>query len=315
MSDDDGTLSPDEAFGVLGNETRLAILRTLGEADEPLPFSTLYDRVDVDDSGQFNYHLDKVVGHFVRKDDDGYALERAGRRVVEAVLAGAVTETPGTERTPVDRTCSLCGGPVEAAWTEGSVELYCTQCDGKWGRTRGGEPKGGAAEAGYLGRHLLPPAGLRGRDMDETVRAAWTWTILEVFAMASGICPRCSATVERSVGVCESHDASAGRCPTCDSHHAVTVGFECTNCIFVTGGAASLAVVNHPSVLRFLLDNGLDPLAPADTGVVEAVHEAYEEEILATDPLDARFTFDHDGATLTLRVDETLDVVEAHRGG
>ena len=58
--------------------------------DGPLAFSSLYDRVDVDDSGQFNYHLDKLAGHFVPNTDHGYALARPRRRVVESVLVGPV---------------------------------------------------------------------------------------------------------------------------------------------------------------------------------------------------------------------------------
>jgi len=51
--DPDGTstLPPDDAFAVLGNETRMEILRALGDADGPLPFSELHDRVGTRDSG------------------------------------------------------------------------------------------------------------------------------------------------------------------------------------------------------------------------------------------------------------------------
>ena len=94
-------LSPDEAFSVLGDQARLGILRALATADGPLAYVELYDAVEYDDSSNFSYHLDKLVGHFVRKTDDGYRLYDAGRRVVEAVVSGAVTDTRG--RTDRDR--------------------------------------------------------------------------------------------------------------------------------------------------------------------------------------------------------------------
>ena len=47
-------LAPDEAFTIVGNETRIQILQTLGEADEPLVFSELYDRVEYDTTANFN---------------------------------------------------------------------------------------------------------------------------------------------------------------------------------------------------------------------------------------------------------------------
>jgi len=307
-------LSPDEAFSVLGDETRLDILRTLGEATEPLSFSALYEAADVADSGQFNYHLDKVVGHFVRKTDEGYVLRPPGRRVVEAVLSGAVTETPTLERTTIDQHCEYCGSPVEMQWRDGSVELYCTSCAGKFGRTRGGGPEGSASVDGYLGRLTLPPAGVRDRSPDEVARTAWTWTNLEVMAFASGICPRCSATVEYERSVCETHDASGGLCPECDRHNAVTVGVECTNCILKTGGAAVLALLSNTELLSFVTDHDYNPIAPEDIGPVNEAHQDYEEKVLSTDPFEARFTVSVNGDSLALTVDEDLEVVETARG-
>ena len=314
MADADGTrLSPDEAFSVLGNETRIEILRALGAAGETMSFSELYDAVDVDDSGQFNYHLDKLVDHFVAHEEAGYYLREPGNRVVEAVLSGAVTDDPVMERTRVGRSCHRCGAPVTAAWRAGSVELYCTDCEGTWSQARGGGPLGGEVDEGYLGRLLLPPAGLRERDPGAAVRTAWLWTTLEVLACASGICPRCSAPVDRRVHVCEDHESGAGVCARCDHDYAVTVSFHCVNCVFSTGGSGSLAVIGHSELLAALIEQGFDPLQPADTGAIEAIHEGYTEEIFSTDPLDARFVFSVGDVSLTVRVDEELHVTAVDR--
>lgn len=61
----DAFLSPDEAFAVLGNETRMEILQSLGEAERPLVFSELREAVEIDDPGQVNYHLNQLKRHFV----------------------------------------------------------------------------------------------------------------------------------------------------------------------------------------------------------------------------------------------------------
>jgi DNA-binding transcriptional ArsR family regulator len=51
-------LDPAEAFAVVGNETRLAILEALWRSPErPVTFSDLRRRVGMRDSAQFNYHL------------------------------------------------------------------------------------------------------------------------------------------------------------------------------------------------------------------------------------------------------------------
>lgn len=112
MEGGEGGLPPDDAFGVLGNETRIEILQTLGEADEALSFTELRDRVGIRQGGQFNYHLEKVVGHFVGKTEEGYILRQPGRRVVQAVLSGAVTDEPDLDYTEIDEECWWCGAPI-----------------------------------------------------------------------------------------------------------------------------------------------------------------------------------------------------------
>lgn len=105
---------PTDALAVLGDETRIAILRALAAAEEPLPFSELRRRADVTDPGRFNYHLSKLREYFVREQDGGYALREAGSRVVAATDAasgkspsvddGAEPEVGGD-----DDTCPVCG--------------------------------------------------------------------------------------------------------------------------------------------------------------------------------------------------------------
>lgn len=58
---DSTTLSAEEAFARLGDETRLDVLQTLGTADEPLSFSELRDRVGYETAGNFSYHLDQLT--------------------------------------------------------------------------------------------------------------------------------------------------------------------------------------------------------------------------------------------------------------
>lgn len=80
-------------FDLLSDETRLAIVRTLyrhgrDDPDGPgLSFSTLGDRLDVEDSGRFNYHLRRLRGPLVEKRGDGYALTPLGYRLGAFVVA------------------------------------------------------------------------------------------------------------------------------------------------------------------------------------------------------------------------------------
>jgi DNA-binding IclR family transcriptional regulator len=108
---------PTDALAVLGDETRVAILRALAEADEPVAFSELRRRAGIDDAGRFNYHLSTLREYFVREVDGGYALRNAGSRVV---AAAGVAENGAPAATPADdelletsdddpETCPVCG--------------------------------------------------------------------------------------------------------------------------------------------------------------------------------------------------------------
>jgi len=306
------SLSPDEAFAVLGNETRMEILQVLAAADGSLSFSQLRERVGMRDSGRFNYHLGEVVGHFVAKTGDGYELSQAGARVIEAVLSGAVTEAPEVEPTPVDEACHYCGAPVAVAYHEERLDVYCTECDGTYGGDAAPDWEEVPAEYGHLGALVVPPAGVRGRTPGEAFRAAWTWSNFEVLAMASGVCPRCSATVDHSMVVCEDHDAGDGVCERCDRRHAVAVSADCSNCNYGHWGGALLGVGAATPLLAFLLDHGVNPLSPEARTIRRhgRVEQDYEEELLATTPSRVRFRFSLAGEELAITVDEALNVVD-----
>ncbi|MFB6140729.1 MAG: winged helix-turn-helix domain-containing protein [Halosimplex sp.] len=327
MTDDSArTLSPDEAFEVLGDETRVAILRALGGVDEPLSFTALRDRVGTADSGRFNYHLDRLVGHFVLKRDSGYVLGRPGERVVEAVLSGAVTDAPVLERTVIDHPCHFCGAPVAVRFREERVELYCTECPGAYARSSSPDDAPGrspddapgrdtAPARGYLGYHPLPPVGVAERGPADVVRSAWVWGHLELLSAAAGVCPRCSAALDRDVRICEDHDGGDDLCGTCGRRHAVAFDLRCTNCIYEESGGAAVGFADSDALLEFLFERGLNPFAPT-TETLPAISRAYngfEEDVVSTDPFEVRFTVAIDGDALTLTVGDDLSVVDAKR--
>ncbi|PSQ45705.1 hypothetical protein BRD15_11140 [Halobacteriales archaeon SW_6_65_15] len=265
-------LSPDEAFAVLGNETRIQILRVLGRADAPLAFSELYDRIEYDTTANFNYHLDKLVGHFVRRTDEGYALRQTGRRVVQAILSGAVTDDPVVEATEVDFPCRHCGAPVEVSYSRGEMRLSCTECSGNVDISAVRDVDEDV-EYGNLANSSLPPAGVQGRTAAGVFRTAATQI-----------------------------------CDQCDRHYAVLVHFRCTNCIYEEGFPAVMALLNVPELLTFVGEHGLNVTADG----IEWGWD-FDEEILSTDPFETRFTFTIDGDSITLTVDDGLNVGRVSR--
>ncbi|WP_336135452.1 winged helix-turn-helix domain-containing protein [Natronomonas amylolytica] len=313
--DDSTGIEPDTAFQILGNETRMAILQALGEAEDPLPFSTLFDRIDYDTTANFSYHLEQLEDHFVRQTSDGYTLQQAGKRVVKAVLSGAVTDAPTLERTEYEkRTCPYCGAPFQIGYHHGRVWMSCPDCPGTFGPSHApGEPIS-PPDHGFLGHLRLPPAGLEGRTPAEALETANIWGHLDFMAMASGVCPRCGARIDQRVTVCENHTLEDGLCDRCDCRHAVQLHSQCTNCIhketapFVFG-----RLIATVEVLDFLTSHGINPVAHEHGTDFGRALLDYDEEVLSVDPFEARFTLSANDETLTVTVDDELSVVDATR--
>lgn len=124
-----------DAFALLGNHIRLDIIRVLWEAGRgnPVPFSDLYERVDVSDQGKFNYHRQQLVPHYVRKSETGYRLTEAGERVARSVNAGIYTETTEMEGFDVHGPCYDCGasnlrGEYVGAGSESTAAIATIGC-------------------------------------------------------------------------------------------------------------------------------------------------------------------------------------------
>jgi hypothetical protein len=308
-------IAPDEAFQILGNETRMAILQTLGDAGEPLPFSTLYDRVDYDTTANFSYHLDQLEDHFVRQTDAGYTLQQAGKRVVKAVLSGAVTDAPKLEHTEYEkRSCPYCGAPFQIGYHRGRVWMSCPNCPGTYGPSHApGEPIS-PPDHGFLGHLRLPPAGLDGRTPGDVIETANIWGHLDFMAMASGVCPRCGALVDHRKTVCDDHALEDGLCDRCDCRHAVQLHSRCTNCIhqettpFVFG-----RLIAAVEVLDFLTAHDINPVAHDEGTDFSRALLDYDEEVRSVDPFEAKFTLSAGEDRLTVVVVDDLSVAQATR--
>jgi DNA-binding transcriptional ArsR family regulator len=304
--DEDPAMSPDDAFNIVGDDTRIQILQTLGEADEPLTYSELLNRIEYD-STNFHYHLKKLDGHFIHETDDGYTLRQAGGRVVKAILSGAVTEYPVINRTPVETPCYLCKGDMEMGYRHEVVGLFCADCGGTRAETSETTGDGTRPATDIVGGLGLPPAGVHGRTPAEILRAAEVWTVTQGQAVARNVCPWCSASLDDSVEVCEDHDATDGRCQGCNQRFGVSLHVSCTNCIFEQKSIFTSRLLAHPDVMAFMLDHGIDPISP------DAFHLTAEETIHSTDPFEGSFTFSADADAITLTVNDSLSVIEVTR--
>lgn len=315
---DSVTLPPADAFDALGDEVRIRIVRLLGDADDPLTFTELRDRLGLHRGSEFNYHLDKLTGHFVSKSDDGYALSPRGSQVYQAVLSGALTEDPTVEPTPIDESCYHCGERIMIDYRDQVAFIYCPGCEGNFAFSDEElQDRLGSAELsqqlGVKSMHPFPPALVKGRDAEEIHRAAVTWFHREMLSWAVDVCPRCASVLESSVDVCGEHTRSAGLCDVCGNLQATMLRTDCTNCNYSKEGLFSYRLFAETAMLDFITDNGLNPVDPDSPETFWGYFTPYEEEILSVEPFEARFTFGIEDDALTLTVDDELSVVEARR--
>jgi hypothetical protein len=272
-------LSPEAAFALLGDETRVDTIRVLGDAGGgPLTFSELREGVGARDSGRFNYHLGKLVGTFLRRTDEGYELTYAGHRIVGAILSGEYTRHANGETFDLESTCFRCGEVLVAIYEDERVEIRCVECDDQ------------RAAFGF------PPGGFEGRSVEELTRAFDDWLIGVLRLISTGICFNCAG---KTVGTLTDDS------PYLDEDDTVVLVFSCTRC----GDEATLSVNSfllfEPSVVAFHYDHGID-VDEIDTWNVSFTEE--DVEVLSEEPWRVRSVLTLDGDSLSLVVNEDLSV-------
>ena len=275
----------EDAFRLLANETRLAILFALWNAPSwTATFTELKDAVGARDSGGFQYHLNQLAGTFVRRTDDGYT-HLAGGIALYRTMLGAVAGPESIEPIPLDRPCPDCDASLRLVYENQVFYARCPSC----GET--------TLSAPFL------PAGLENRTDGERLRAFDRWARRQFGLLADGVCPWCASTVSRAF-------AAGGP----DERRAVAITHACDRCGGFLRTSAGEVVLDHPAVVSFLHERGVDPAAvphweldfcTSDEGVT----------VVAEDPWLVDLTIRRGGDSLTLRIDESCSVVDVERTG
>lgn len=297
---EDGVLSPEEAFALLGDETRMEILLALWEEfsrygfDEAMTFSDLYARSDSDDTGNFNYHLGKLTGQFVQQTDEGYRLTESGFRLANAIAGGATTEAPIPGPTPVDAACPNCESPLELVSADETVWVVCTGCEGYY-----------AAQERAVAGFQLPPEGVRARSPEGILDASVAYTVGKGRIMENGVCPECGGETDQQFLACDDHDPSDGICDTCGSRFAAVFRFVCSTCRndIIAPGWAPLS--DHPALIAFYHEHGVEHRE----NTWASMRRVYGWEIEPVDdPPVLEVTVCHEGDELTATIDESATV-------
>lgn len=303
--------SASESFSILGNETRLSILLALWQMFDPfgaensVSFSELHDSVGSVDSGQFNYHLGKLLGDFVEHSDDGYRLTRTGLTFVQTVIASTASHEQWVGRTEVDEACPRCGATVTVTYENEEVTAACTECSGFF-RTD-------MSQDGQIFQFEFPPAGCADRTAAGRLRAAFSFQLHRIEAMMDGVCPTCGGHVDWWLDVCEDHDAADGICDACGNPFIGLVRWRCRTCKASLWGPSWSPAMKHPAVVSFFYTHGIE----RDHSAWETAKRGFActEELISREPLRLRGTVSVDDHNLHVTVDETLTVVEVRQSG
>lgn len=289
----------DDVFRLVANDTRIEIIRALwaahiaepetleGPRQNALSFSTLRARVGVDDSGRFNYHLDELRPQFVRKREDGYVLTDAGSRVIGAAVSGVYTDSTPTLDTSVMGACPTddCAGQLEADYEYGHLEVACTDC------------------ARQTVLHA-PPIVVETHDVDARPATLQRYTTTEAQRMARGFCTLCNGRVHARLNQAKVAGNMAER-------DAVPIIHRCQECGNVAHTSATVCLLDHPAVVAFLHDVGVDYRTVALWRPPKGVDRT--ETLRGREPVRIDVTLTGDAETLHLRMDEAIEVIEATR--
>ncbi|WP_161972986.1 winged helix-turn-helix domain-containing protein [Halostella pelagica] len=278
-----------DAFGMLSDPKRIKILQALWEiTDEEASFSELRDRAGIEDSGQFNYHLDKLTDQFVAKHGDTYRLQLAGIQVVGSMLAGTYTKGDGVDPIPIDDPCPACGGSLLFEYRDEWVSIDCRECD-------------------ITSKFGVPPGVFVGYNRDELPDVAQRYGRNTVRQLRNGFCPYCEGKIHPTVKTLD--DAETG---LPDQFSAVPfVQFVCDRCNMDMTVDIGASLQDHPSVVSFYYEQGVDPteLSFWEFGAVTRDQASIQSE----EPFRATVTYDKDDTQVTLTVDRSLHVLDSDR--
>jgi DNA-binding transcriptional ArsR family regulator len=269
------------AFGSLADENRIAILRALWAAEE-LTFAELQSAAGFEDSSRFNYHLRKLLGRFVRKDDDQYKLRAAGAKAVDIV----VDERFGRSSEPVDLSidaeCPDCEATLRARYDDDTLTIECPDC-------------AGIVHLGYF-----PPRGRATRDPEEFL-AAYARRLWRDFTLAyAGTCPRCSGRTTTRVEVDP------------DWHLDLPAVSDCADCGVSIGTTIGLRLLADPDVVSFLGDHG-DAVDDRPFWQFDFCIDDADAEIVSEEPFRVVVPIERGEEELRVTVDESASVIETAR--
>jgi len=293
MGDVDGhRADPEAVFSAVANETRFDILRAVwdltktGAGDGSATFAEVRAEAGVQDSGQFNYHLQELSPRFVRKTEEGYETTHAGSQLVGAVVSGVYTDDETAVAAQPVGDCPNCGGTVEAGYADGQMQVECVDCEVT------------------ITDVAAPPILAASHDPDELPEVYSKHILCEIERINRGFCPYCSGRIDPRVEEMDGPEAE-------ELQGFLDVVYECRECGGDIHTAVGAAVIDHPAVVSLFHDAGID-VRRTPVWELDPLFET-PGQVVGEDPLRIEATLEVGGDELELSLDEDVNVVEYER--
>ena len=293
MGDDQ---SASDVFGLLSDETRVDILRTVAVAqndkhlDGPaqLSFSDIYERVDVDNTSKLSYHLGELTGTFLRKDEPGYSFTHAGEKIVRFVLSANYESPEDFGPIPVEAVCPFCDSQaIQARPNHQMLIAECTECD---------RP---------VSAYDIPPAQVRERTDEQLIESIKRKHSAHYRQVRNGICPECAGPLSTTV-------MSSEQLPY--DWQEFLVLDECPECLRRYNAPMSYSVAYHPASVAFHWDHGIDIAGKALWELHDfAADGKWSTEKRATDPDEYVVELRQGDDVLRLFLDSEASVTHTER--
>jgi hypothetical protein len=284
----------EEAFALLGHEIRLDILRAFFQMYEPmdpesfpevrdqrsLSYGELMAKVEMEDSGKFNYHLDQLRGVYIEQVDGEYVPTASAIALYEAMVANRPTETVSTDFS-IDESCPNCESKLRGEYQQEFLSVDCPACDLFWGIT-----------------YRFPKSGLAVREGENVFEVLYDRMMYHVGLARTGQCPSCAGVTNVVVPR-----------ERLDDNLIPTVELSCETCSwFVTVDILS-ALQFDPQVRNALFEIGLPLNMSSSMRAKEQELPDVTGRIDSENPLHASITIQLDGDIATITIDDGLEVL------
>jgi len=284
----------EEAFALLGHEIRLAILRAFFERYTPvdpdsrsdvreqrtLSYAELMAATEMEDSGKFNYHLEKLRDVYVEEIEEGYVPTASAIALYEAVIANRPTESVPTNF-DINETCPNCTSGLRGKYEQEFLTVECPACDVFWGAT-----------------YRFPKNGLAVREGEGVYEALYDRMMHHVGLARTGQCPSCAAIT--SVMVPRDR---------LDEDSTPTAEMTCGTCSwFVTVDIVS-ALQFEPRVTNALLELGVPLSESSSMRATEQVLPDVTGRVSTNDdPPHVTISITHEDGVAEITIDNELEV-------